>query len=173
LVGSTADDQVSGLAVVTLTNGNYVVLSSDWDNGAATNAGAATWGNGTTGITGTVSVTNSLVGSRANDQVGSGSVGDGITALSNGHYVVFSPDWDNGAVADAGAVTLGDGHGGTVGPITAYNSARGSAAGGGVSLRFAYDYTYDQLVVGRPADNIVTLFRALHYRVYLPVMLRR
>ena len=49
-------------------------------------AGAVTWGNGTTGISGTVSAANSLVGSTASDQVGIG----GITALSNGNYVVNS-----------------------------------------------------------------------------------
>ena len=53
-----------------LSNGNYVVRSPDWDNGAAADAGAVTWGSGTTGITGTVSAANSLVGSTAGDQVG-------------------------------------------------------------------------------------------------------
>ena len=41
-----------------------------WDNGAATNAGAVTWGSGTAGVSGVVSSANSLVGSTANDQVG-------------------------------------------------------------------------------------------------------
>jgi hypothetical protein len=36
-------------------------------------------------------------------------------------------------------------------------------------LNFDYDYTNNQLVVGRRADNIVTLFRAIHL-VYLPVV---
>ncbi len=53
-----------------LTNGNYVVSSPYWDNGAATDAGAVTWCSGTTGCTGAVSASNSLVGSTANDQVG-------------------------------------------------------------------------------------------------------
>ena len=34
------------------------------------NAGAVTWGNGTTGVSGAVSAANSLVGSTASDQVG-------------------------------------------------------------------------------------------------------
>ncbi len=37
-----------------------------------------------------VSATNSLVGTTANDQVGSG-VNGGVTALSNGNYVVEQP----------------------------------------------------------------------------------
>ena len=40
------------------------------DNGAAAGAGAVTWGSGTAGVSGPVSATNSLVGSTANDYVG-------------------------------------------------------------------------------------------------------
>jgi len=166
LVGSMANDYVGDGGITALSNGHYVVNSPMWDNGAVTNAGAATWMNGTTGITGIVSVTNSLVGSMANDHVG-----DYVTVLSNGNYVVNSYDWDNGATANAGAVTWGDGYGDTRGAISAENSVRGTAADGGYSLVFDYDYTHHQLVVGRPADNIVTLFRPIH-PVYLPVVLR-
>ena len=58
LTGSTADDEVGSNGVVTLEGGNYVVISSDWDNGAATNAGAVTFGNGTSGVSGAVSDQN-------------------------------------------------------------------------------------------------------------------
>jgi hypothetical protein len=68
-------------------------------------AGAVTWENGIGGITGVVSALNSLVGTTASDQVGYG----GVTALSNGNYVVRSPAWDNGPVVSAGAVTWGVG----------------------------------------------------------------
>src|SRR5262249_51782558 len=108
LVGSTANDQV-GNSVASL-NGNYVVLSPNWSNGAATAAGAVTFGNGTTGIAGTVSATNSLVGSTTNDQVGSGFV----TPLFSGNYVVSSPSWNNGAATLAGAVTLVNGANGNI-----------------------------------------------------------
>ena len=69
-----------------LANGNYVVASADWDNGAAVNAGAATWGSGTTGVSGVVSAANSLVGSTADDRVGfnfnsATGVVAGVTAL--------------------------------------------------------------------------------------------
>ena len=53
-----------------MTNGNYLVRSSLWDNGSATDAGAVTFGNGETGVTGVVSAANSLVGSTAGDSVG-------------------------------------------------------------------------------------------------------
>ncbi|HRF94234.1 MAG TPA: hypothetical protein PLZ51_03525, partial [Aggregatilineales bacterium] len=105
LIGSTASDQVSRTGVTALTNGNYVVISQFWDNGAATDAGAVTLGSGLGGTTGVVTTLNSLVGSTTNDQVGS----LGVTALTNGNYVVSSLNWDNGAIADAGAVTWGNG----------------------------------------------------------------
>jgi len=169
LVGSAANDWV-GEEVTALTNGNYVVLSSAW-NGAVADAGAATWGDGTTGSSGLVSATNSLVGGTANDYVSYG----GGTALTNGHYVVFSPYWDNGAAADAGAVTWGHGMLGLSGTITAENSVRGTAAGGGPSMVFDYDYTNDQLVVGRPAENIVTLFKPSSYEAFafVPLVLKK
>ncbi|MBL9160907.1 MAG: SUMF1/EgtB/PvdO family nonheme iron enzyme [Verrucomicrobiales bacterium] len=124
LVGSTANDQVGLSGVTALSNGNYVVLSPNWDNGAVANAGAVTWGNGTSGVSGVISSSNSLVGSTANDNVGSGSV----TALSNGNYVVMSHVWDNGAVANAGAVTWGNGTSGVSGVVTSSNSLVGSTA---------------------------------------------
>jgi hypothetical protein len=47
----------------------------------------------------------------------------------------------------------------------------GTATGGGGSLVFAYDSVNFQLVVGRPADDIVTLFRP-YQRVFVPLVLR-
>ena len=128
LVGSTANDNVgsTGVApfadgVTVLANGNYVVSSPRWDNGTVVDAGAITWGDGSKGIRGAVTSTNSLVGSKANDFV---SI-TGVTALSNGNYVVRSPYWD-GAAIDVGAVTWGDGSKGINGPITVANSLVGS-----------------------------------------------
>ena len=93
LTGSTANDQVGSNGVTVLTNGNYVITSQFWSNSspAAANVGAVTWCNQTTGCSGTVSAANSLAGGTASDQVGS----SGVTALTNGNYVVRSPDWDN------------------------------------------------------------------------------
>ena len=61
---------VGSNGVTALSNGNYVVSSPDWTNGAAADAGAVTWGSGTAGVSGPVSATNSLVGSTADDSVG-------------------------------------------------------------------------------------------------------
>ncbi len=127
-MGSTASDQVGYNGATALTNGNYVVRSSNWHNGSVVNAGAATWGNGSGGTSGVVAASNSLVGSTAGDQVGS----TGVTALSNGNYVVSSSQWDKGSVVDAGAATWGSGSSGTRGVVSVGNSLVGSAAGDSV-----------------------------------------
>jgi uncharacterized delta-60 repeat protein len=151
LVGSTATDGI-GNAITPLTNGNYVVGSSSWD-GAAANVGAATLCSGATGRTGVVSAGNSLVGSTLNDHVGGGTV-----ALANGNYVVASPDW-NGAAADIGAITLGDGNSGIVGLVSTGNSLVGSAVGDRVGSSFAAaltngNYVVQSSVFDNPAGSV-------------------
>jgi len=127
LYGTVNGDQVSGGGITALTNGNYVVQSPALHRNGQANAGAATWASGTTGLTGAVSSANSLVGFIANDLVG-----DHVTPLTNGNYVVQSVEWDNGAVVDAGAATWGSGAGGLVGSVTPSNSLVGSTASDGV-----------------------------------------
>ncbi|MCB1643304.1 MAG: hypothetical protein KDI37_16370, partial [Xanthomonadales bacterium] len=116
LVGVKNGDQV-GRSLTLLTNGNYVVCSPLWDRDGATDAGAATWAKGNTGLTGAVALANSLIGSSAQDQVCSFAV-----ALSNGHYVVASPDWNNGSASAACAATWGNGELGTSGEVSTGNS---------------------------------------------------
>ncbi|MEW5869152.1 MAG: hypothetical protein AB1894_07755 [Chloroflexota bacterium] len=223
LVGSTGGDQVGGLSVVALNNGNYVVISYHWDNGAAADAGAVTWGNGATGTSGVISAANSLVGSTVNDYIGNGLVkaldngnyvvsspywniggikkigaitwGDGttgitgtlsaanslvgsdeydqvgkVTALSNGGYVVESPYWNDGEIMDVGAITWGFGAGMITGAVNENFSVMGAAANGGPYLRYAYDPFYRQLVVGRPYDNIVTILKPTN--IFLPLLVK-
>ena len=124
LVGSQTNDRVSFFGTTALTNGNYAVRSPDWANGVGymyTNAGAVTWGNGTTGIVGAVSPSNSLVGTHGSDGVGAV-----VVALTNGNYVAGSSQWANGSITRAGAVTLCNSAGTTVGPVTTANSLTGS-----------------------------------------------
>jgi hypothetical protein len=129
IVGSTAANGVGSGGVTALTNGNYVVDSANWNQFL----GAVTWGSGTTGITGTISAANSLVGTFVNDQIGGGSTNPhgigfgvgGVFALSNGNYVVDSPEWQ----AKTGAVTWGNGTTGTSGTVSAANSLVGNAPG--------------------------------------------
>jgi len=109
LIGSTAGDHVGSGGVTALTNGNYVVSSPKWQDDGA-DVGAVTWGKGDGGTVGTVTTSNSLVGSTTGDKVGfgNGNPGSGVTALSNGNYVVSSPFWQHGG-ADVGAVTWSNG----------------------------------------------------------------
>jgi hypothetical protein len=131
LVGSTAGDEVGSDYVTALTNGNYVVNSVDWSS----KRGAVTFGNGTTGVSGTVSVSNSLVGSTAGDEVGIGTAGPyGVTALTNGNYVVDSYAWSS----DTGAVTWGSGTTGVSGTVSATNSLVGSTPGDEIGLGVNY-----------------------------------
>jgi len=123
LIGGAADYVGSG--GLALANGHAVVVSSSFDNGAASNAGAVTWINGNSGLVGTVSAANSIVGSSTGDQIGNG----GLVALSNGHYVIVSHWFDNGAAADAGAVTWANGSAATAGTVNASNSILGTSAG--------------------------------------------
>jgi hypothetical protein len=118
LVGTDPDDHVGINGIVALSNGNYVVLSDGWNG----NRGAATWGDGSGGVSGMIDASNSLVGSAAGDRVGFA----GATVLSNGNYVVNSPYWNGGQSNGRGAVTWGDGTVGVAGVVDAGNSLVGS-----------------------------------------------
>lgn len=159
LVGSTDGDRVGNGGITALANGHYAVASLTWDNAAIVDAGAVTWGHGGTGVVGTVSPGNSLVGSTAGDAVGSENFSKGsVKAFPDGNHAIVSSQWDNGSITDAGAVTLAPGIPGASGPVLAANSVRGTTMNGGLELHVAYDDARDQLVVGRPASNIVSLF---------------
>lgn len=158
LVGEFAESRVGDNGVIALADGNYVVASALWRSSVpvVSGAGAVTWGNGISGTAGPVSSTNSLVGGTLNDNVGNNT----ITALANGRYMMRSPSWNSTAppLADSGAVTLGLSGGATTGLITSANSVLGATASAGVNLRFSYDSARERMVVGRPGDNIVTIF---------------
>ena len=175
LVGSTANDKVGGYSentsvglaaaalVTQLTNGNYVISTPLWDNGGIADAGAVTWVSGTNGITGEISATNSLVGSTAGDQIGfnltgtGGSLITGVIALSNGDYAFGSPNFDNNGIINVGAVTYGNGNGGTVGTLTSNNSFIGTVPNGRIGDVYVYDSVNNKFVIRRPG-NIVTIF---------------
>ena len=91
LTGFSYNDQVGYSVAALKDNGNFVVLSHNWNlPSGASRVGAATLVNGVTGLTGIVSASNSLIGSNTNDFVGS----NGILPLTNGNYVVLSPSWE-------------------------------------------------------------------------------
>ena len=151
LIGSTLNDRVSDAGVIALTNGNYVVRSQSWDNSTGgLNAGAVTWGDGTGGTVGTVSAVNSLVGSTDNDNVGS----FGVSPLSNGNYLVRSPDWDDGSTANVGAVTWGDGARGVTGAVSSANSLVGSSVGDNVGKTVHIGDNGDVVVQSNNFDDV-------------------
>ena len=151
LIGLTTGDNVAISGVTALSNGNYVVRSPNWNNGVASSAfGAATWGNGSSGIAGAVSANNSLIGTTNGDNVGI----SGVTALSNGNYVVSSAYWNNGVASSAfGAATWGKGSGGTTGPVSGSNSLIGTTTSDGVSVSGVSALSNGNYVVRSPFWN--------------------
>lgn len=186
LRGSTPGDRV-GSFVTVLSNGNYVVHSSEWsfddDDGDGTGtgtvavldqAGAMTWVAGATGFIagasnniGVVSRANSLTGAASGARFGSG----GVQQLSNGNYLVLSPDWtDDASNPEKGAVTylLGDSgnvpNGGSAGIASASNSLVGKFANdrigtdiaGGLAVSQTFGGTNGGIVVRSPRWNSET-----------------
>lgn len=152
LVGTNTNDQV-GYFITALSNGHYVVNSPEWN----VSKGAATWCNGAAATSASVSSVNSLVGNVTEDRVGSNVVSssaNGVTALNNGNYVVFSAGWANGSVANAGAISLGDGAIGTSGNLTLCNSVLAGVSNGNLNGYFNGNYNF--LLVGRFNENIVS-----------------
>jgi hypothetical protein len=135
LVGSNPNDRVGANSagespLIVLSNGNYVVHSPFWNG----NRGAATWVDGNTGVRGTVSAANSLVGSNPDDFLGAYLTNGypSIMALSNGNYLVRSPLWNGnrGAVTFVNGTTAQTLDGQSI--ITPQNSVVGGTANTGL-----------------------------------------
>ena len=134
LIGSTINDFVgsgdgflnSGITV--LNNGGYVIISSNWQAADITRVGAATFGNGMTGVKGVISPSNSLIGSKSGDFYIAGT-----TALSNGNYVVFLPRWNAPPGTPGGAAVFGNGTTGISGYVSTSNSLTNVSESGGVT----------------------------------------
>jgi len=173
LTGDKANDLVGGNgnstrqpAVISLNNGNYVVRSYYWSASAAVqHVGAVTFCDGASNSCANkiVSGSNSLIGSRANDFVG-GNIndeGNSITVLTNGDYVVGSPQWYKTAASIAtGAVTKCSGTTGCVGTVSTSNSLTGSNDGdalGGNNLNGSgggvFALPNNMYVIGDPSWN--------------------
>jgi hypothetical protein len=143
LVGSNANDYVGNYGIQQLSNGNFLVLSPDWNGGM----GAVTFGRGSSGVTGTVGAGNSLVGSIAGDRVGDGGEGGYIISLPNGNFLVRSVYWNN----SAGALTLGDGMNGVTGVVSSSNSIIGGVANSNMTFA-GIDYVNNNFIVGFPNE---------------------
>ncbi len=150
LVGTGPMENV-GANVIALTNGNYVVQSSGWDNGAIVDAGAVVFGNGVTGISGNISASNALVGTSSGDGVFNGL--QNVFALRNGDYVAVNPSWSKNGIASVGAVTYCNGSTGTTGPITSENSFVGARASDQVGRSGILDVSNGIVVLSPFWDN--------------------
>ncbi|MFO1507592.1 MAG: hypothetical protein U1F23_11080 [Lysobacterales bacterium] len=154
LTGTTAGDSVGSDGIVALPGGNYAVASSYWSNGAETGAGAVTWCRAGGVSTGQVGTDNSLVGVGAGERVGFPV----LQRFADGNFMVKSSEWGSGGGTIDGAVTLASGRFRLASPVAAWNSVTGGIAGGGRSMSYAYDPVHHRLIVGRPAENIVSVF---------------
>ncbi len=146
LVGSNALDRVGNNGVFSYVGfgnaGNRYYRIPTWNN----NAGAlALFMAGQPAPTGVVDATNSLLGAVNGDGVGNASV---QTLFGSGAFI-FLPNWDNGAVADAGAVVVVP-DAGRVGAISAANSLVGTVAGDRVGSSGAQFLSSSSYVIRSP-----------------------
>jgi hypothetical protein len=164
LVGSSPNDKVGGgnnlTGIIEVNNTHFVVSSPNWNG----DRGAATLVNSTTGITGSVSPTNSLTGLTPLDLVSNGDYTPqppilGTIDLGNGLFQIYSPGFANSEHADAGAITFSSVNSPLVGEITAGNSIFGTAAGTTRTFSFVYDPVNRQVVVGRRNSNAVSIYK--------------
>jgi hypothetical protein len=155
LTGNGPEDALGSSSALALPDGNYLVLDSGWSNGVTNGSfGAVTWCRAGGSCTGAISAARSLYGTQNDDDVGSA----GGRAFSDGNYAILSANWANGGIAQAGAVTLASGHFRLKGTIAPWNSVIGGVANGGSTMTYDYDPTHHRLIVGRPTENIVSLF---------------
>src|SRR5207237_781683 len=124
--------------ILTLSTGNVVVA----DSGANNFAGAVCLFNGTTGA-----LISELTGS-AGGFTGD-AVGDSVTALTNGNFVVASFGWGGGR----GAVTWASGVSGVSGVVSAANSLVGSQDGDALALNGVTALANGDYVVASPDWN--------------------
>jgi hypothetical protein len=154
LVGVQSLDRV-GLRVTELADSDYVVQSFYWHDANNIAVGAATLCSGTGGCTGTITPDNSLVGSQDSDAVGSN-----VIALEDGNYVVNSPNWNNGNVNEAGAVTWCNGDSQCVGIVSSDNSLVGGTANDHVGSKGVFPLSNGNYAVSSPSwsnDSVLTI----------------
>ena len=130
LTGMATGDKIGLGGIWELANGNYVISSPDFNTLGQPKVGAVTWWAATDPLTGEITALNSLIGQTAGDRIGTG-----VTPLSNGNFVVSSPDWDNGMSADVGIVTILNGNSATTGVVDPNNSVIGFSASDRIGQR--------------------------------------
>ena len=142
--------------VVLLANNNYVVVTPDFSSGR----GAVTFGNGASGVVGSPTSSNSVLGVLANtsqfpgDNVGSGGgFGGGVVAMRNGNYVIVSPSWNQ----VRGAVTWVNGTNGLTIDSSSTISATNSLVGTTPNFAFNSPSFAGDSVGGSPFGGSTTI----------------
>ncbi len=140
VAGNNPGDGIGLGGITALANSSYVIAS--WFDTVASQplAGSVQLIDGTTGI----QIGSTITGDNLFDSVGSG----GVTALTNGNFVITSPSDDVGLI-DNGSVRLVNGSGADVagGLIAGDNSGDALGPGGVIAL------TNGNYVIGSPSDN--------------------
>lgn len=142
LVGDFVSDRLGSGGVTALGNNNYVVASPVDNEAMITDAGSVRLVDGATNL----QIGPTLAGDNASDQFGNG----GVTALSNGNYVVASPT-DNGPGAllfNAGSVHLLNGATGVQIAAFAGNVATDELGSAGITT-----LGNNNIVISTPFDN--------------------
>lgn len=107
IIGDQPFDFVGGGGITALVNDNFVIASNFADSGLTQNAGSVQLISGATGM----QIGMTVFGGQKDDLLGAG----GVIALTNGNYVVETPDSDGpGPGQNAGLVQLFDGVSGMV-----------------------------------------------------------
>ena len=86
-------------------------------------------------------------------------------------YILDIPHWDNGPLVNAGAVSLGNGWAGTHGAVSAANSVLG-ATESLFALSFEFNDAHRYLIVGRTAENSLTVAAYTFNRMVLSLFAR-
>ena len=155
LVGSQENDNVGNAmyaknGITFLHNGNFLITTPDFAN----RRGAITLGSGSNGVSGVVSENISLTGSFEGDRVGISRFGEtAIEVLDNDNFVIPSPNWNNGR----GAASVFSKSEGLKGQISICNSVLGTKSQADL-LNATYNSVYNYLIVGRPGDQVVSIF---------------
>jgi RNase P/RNase MRP subunit p29 len=105
--GDYENDKIGSTGITVLNNGNFVI-GSEYDTNPTTGipkTGSVMLINGTTGD----QIGTTIYGNDAYDNISGGGGQGGVTALTNGNFVVVSPQDDVGAVSAAGSVFLVNG----------------------------------------------------------------
>ena len=128
----------AGQGVTVLANGNYVALSGL----------GATWGSGSTGVSGSIDASNTLL----TDNV---SKSTSVVPLKNGNYVVVNPGHGGAGVSSShkGAVIWGDGTRGVSGNVSLSNALMGVSAKDGIGSGGVFEVGDSNYVVHSPNWN--------------------